>query len=291
MVDLFVPRRGRNAEARLSLIAAGDLPAQPAFKNLLKISTLGVNLEQFRLNHALKHDSLEKLLAAENPRPIVLRSDEKQTGYCISQSHYQNWCDRIQISLNNFHSESPTEAGISESALSNLLNFPGAHKILSQVLELMRSRGLIKLNGTLFHLPDHQVQLSREQRVFIEKIKPLLKDAGKVPPRTLELEEMSGIPLKALRSVLREAGRSGSVIQVADNRHFLPETISELASFTESLANQSEGGSFTVVEFRDASGIGRNLCIEILEYFDARGFTRREGNTRLIRTLKENIFG
>ena len=102
---------------------------------------------------------------------------------------------------------------------------------------------------------------------------------------------MSGIPLKALRSVLREAGRSGSVIQVADNRHFLPETISELASFTESLANQSEGGSFTVVEFRDASGIGRNLCIEILEYFDARGFTRREGNTRLIRTLKENIFG
>ncbi len=291
VVDLFVPRRGRNAEARLSLIAAGDLPAQPAFKNLLKISTLGVNLEQFRLNHALKHDSLEKLLAAENPRPIVLRSDEKQTGYCISQSHYQNWCDRIQISLNNFHSESPTEAGISESALSNLLNSPGAHKILSQVLELMRSRGLIKLNGTLFHLPDHQVQLSREQRVFIEKIKPLLKDAGKVPPRTLELEEMSGIPLKALRSVLREAGRSGSVIQVADNRHFLPETISELASFTESLANQSEGGSFTVVEFRDASGIGRNLCIEILEYFDAKGFTRREGNTRLIRTLKENIFG
>jgi hypothetical protein len=46
-----------------------------------------------------------------------------------------------------------------------------------------------------------------------------------------------------------------------------------------------------VIAFRDASGIGRNLCIEILEYFDAKGFTRREGNSRLIRTQKENIFG
>ncbi|MEC8357519.1 MAG: SelB C-terminal domain-containing protein, partial [Pseudomonadota bacterium] len=68
-------------------------------------------------------------------------------------------------------------------------------------------------------------------------------------------------------------------------------TISELASFTQALANQDEEGAFTVIAFRDASGIGRNLCIEILEYFDAKGFTRREGNSRLIRTQKENIFG
>ncbi|MBG09716.1 MAG: selenocysteine-specific translation elongation factor [Gammaproteobacteria bacterium] len=290
VVDLFVPRRGRASEARLKELAAGDQPAQSALENLLKISTLGVNLKQFRLNHALKHDSLDKLLTAVNPRPIVFKTEEKLGGHCISQSHYQTWCDRIRVLLKNFHSKSPSEAGISESALSNRLNFSGAHEVLSQLLELMRSSGLINLNGTLFHLPNHRAQLSREQCEFIEKVQPRLKDAGKVPPRTLELVEMTGIPLKVLQGVLREAVRSGSVIQVADNRHFLPETISELASFTESLANQSKHGSFTVIAFRDASGIGRNLCIEILEYFDAKGFTRRDGNTRLIRAQKEEIF-
>ena len=66
----------------------------------------------------------------------------------------------------------------------------------------------------------------------------------------------------------------------------------QLAEFTEKVATDSdEADGFSVIQFRDASGIGRNLCIEILEYFDRVGFTRREGNSRFIRTEKENIFG
>ena len=291
VVDLFVPRRGRASEARLNTLTAADHPAQSGLKNLLEISPLGVNLKQFRLNHALRQDSLEKLLSAEDPTPIVFKAEDKQGGYCLSQLHYQHWCDRTRVLLTDFHRESPSEIGIAESALSNQLNYSGSHKMLSQMLELMHSSGLVGRNGTLFHLPDHQAQLSREQLEFQEKIQPLLKDAGSVPPRTRELVEMTGIPLKAMNRILKEAGRSGSVIQVAENRHYLPETISELASFTETLANQGEDGAFTVIAFRDASGIGRNLCIEILEYFDAKGFTRRVGNARIIRTQKENIFG
>ena len=65
----------------------------------------------------------------------------------------------------------------------------------------------------------------------------------------------------------------------------------QLAEFTEKLMeNTSEQDGFTVIQFRDQSGIGRNLCIEILEYFDRVGFTRRDGNTRFLRTEKENIF-
>ncbi len=291
VVDLFVPRRGRATEARLNTLAAADHPAQSGLKHLLDISPVGVNLKQFRLNHALRQNSLVKLLTAVHPPPIVFKADDKLGGYCLSQQHYQNWCDRTRLLLTNFHRQSPSEAGISESALSNQINYPGSHKMLSQMLELMCSSGLISRNGTQFHLPDHQAQLSREQHEFQEKIRPLLKEAGNVPPRTRELVEMTGIPLKSMNRILKEACKSGSVIQVADNRHYLPETISELASFTETLANQGEDGAFTVIAFRDASGIGRNLCIEILEYFDAKGFTRREGNARRIRTEKGNIFG
>jgi selenocysteine-specific elongation factor len=65
-----------------------------------------------------------------------------------------------------------------------------------------------------------------------------------------------------------------------------------LAELTEQLMNtHAEEGGFSVIQFRDESGIGRNLCIEILEYFDRVGFTRRDGNTRILRTDKENIFG
>ena len=78
---------------------------------------------------------------------------------------------------------------------------------------------------------------------------------------------------------------------MAENRYFLPETIMELAELTENLVDEiPEQNGFTVIQFRDQSGIGRNLCIEILEYFDRVGFTKRAGNARFLRTEKENIF-
>jgi selenocysteine-specific elongation factor len=39
---------------------------------------------------------------------------------------------------------------------------------------------------------------------------------------------------------------------------------------------------FTVKQYRDQTGIGRNLSIEILEYFDRQGVTRRIGDVRQI---------
>ena len=43
-----------------------------------------------------------------------------------------------------------------------------------------------------------------------------------------------------------------------------------------------DGNSFNVREFRDVSGIGRNVVIEILEYFDAKKFTKRTDNQRQV---------
>ena len=51
----------------------------------------------------------------------------------------------------------------------------------------------------------------------------------------------------------------------------------ELVELTKTINN---GQSFTVQEYRDAAGIGRNLCIELLEHFDHQGLTRRDGNQR-----------
>ena len=113
-----------------------------------------------------------------------------------------------------------------------------------------------------------------------------------MPPRTRELVEMTNIPLMSLERILRESAKAGTLIKVAENRYYLPETIMVLAGFIEQLMEaESDEAGFSVIQFRDASKIGRNLCIEILEYFDSVGFTRRDGNSRFVRTNKENIFG
>ena len=75
---------------------------------------------------------------------------------------------------------------------------------------------------------------------------------------------------------------SCSVAPVAGNRYFLPETISRLAEIAQDLAETDPAGTFTAASFKDRSGVGRNLTIEILEYLDRVGFTRRVGDARVV---------
>ncbi|EHH9176782.1 hypothetical protein J8477_003826, partial [Salmonella enterica] len=42
-------------------------------------------------------------------------------------------------------------------------------------------------------------------------------------------------------------------------------------------------GSTCAADFRDRLNVGRKLAIQILEYFDRIGFTRRRGNDHLLR--------
>ena len=58
----------------------------------------------------------------------------------------------------------------------------------------------------------------------------------------------------------------------------LPEVIGELRQELRALAGT--GGRFSVIEAKTHLGLGRDLTIEILEYFDAARFTRRVGNAR-----------
>ena len=60
----------------------------------------------------------------------------------------------------------------------------------------------------------------------------------------------------------------------------------------ETLARETEDGTFTTAAYRDASGIGRNLTVDMLEYFDRIGFTRRVDDThrRILRYAK-TLFG
>ena len=56
------------------------------------------------------------------------------------------------------------------------------------------------------------------------------------------------------------------------------------------LADGSPEGAFTAAAFKDSSGVGRNLTIQVLEYLDKMGATRRQGDARILLRGSE-VFG
>ena len=93
-----------------------------------------------------------------------------------------------------------------------------------------------------------------------------------------------------LELLLKKAVKRGDLHRVTDKRYALSGQLHELACALNSLADGGE--PITVIAVKSHFGTGRNLTIEILEYFDRIGFTRRHGDTRLIldRELPDKLF-
>src|SRR5262249_51344783 len=118
---------------------------------------------------------------------------------------------------------------------------------------------------------------------------PAADDLG--PPRVGELAASIGVELQPFERFLKRLERFGRVAPVAPNRVFLPETVARLAEIAAELADALSEAQFTAASFKDRSGIGRNLTIEVLEYLDRIGATRRVGNARIVVRSAAALFG
>ena len=293
IIDSFVPRRGRGSNERIAALQAMNQDDYPALCSLLKLLPGGVDLQQFARSRNCNPEGIACLLSQleEDQVPFTrLEIGQDSVPFLLHNPLLREVEQQILKALAQFHQTQPSQAGIAEPALSRLVEFEKSHLLFHAILDNLIRQQQIKRTGTLLHLPQHKARLSLEEQNFLDQIRPILMDAGFLPPRTRELVDMTGMKLGNLERVLARARKSGNLVQVAANRHYLPETMIQLAEFTESLAENKEDG-FTVIEFRDQLGIGRNLCIEILEYFDRVGFTLRDGNNRFLRTSRENLFG
>ena len=122
---------------------------------------------------------------------------------------------------------------------------------------------------------------SLEQQIFAS-VKPLLEDEPVKPPVLHDLAKAVDQSPKDLEKILNQVVKAGQLVRPVKNRYFLPEAMEELKGYLAQAAD--EQGQFTVKQYRDVAGTGRNLAIEVLEYFDRTGVTRRLGDIRQIVT-------
>jgi len=118
----------------------------------------------------------------------------------------------------------------------------------------------------------------------------MMEEGGLRPPRVREIAEDLNQTPQMIERFLFRAARLGIVHAVAKNRFYPPATMRDMGRLTERLAAKSEDGIFSVADFRDATDIGRNVAIQVLEYFDRSGFTQRIGEGRKIRNPVDEVF-
>jgi selenocysteine-specific elongation factor len=200
----------------------------------------------------------------------------------IMTKHFDSIIESLLVDLDAWHKENPHAKGLSANQVTKFI--PQGCTINRQIIdELVAKEELFKDGNTLAR-PGYSARLSDPTQKIWSRVEPILiKDPTK-PPVLHELAKQLSLEPKVLEKSLKECLKSDLLVRPVANRYFTHDGIAELKRLMKQAAN---GNEFTVKEYRDVSGIGRNLCIEILEYFDGQGITQRLGDKRKI--LKEDF--
>ncbi len=287
VVDPFPPRRGRARPERLAVVAAlREDDAGTALERL--VETAGhAALAPFALARNFAVETAAELADAAR----LVRCGDRRGPHAASLVCLAALGERLEAALGERHRAEPDMLGVPRAALVRQLRAVAPEPVLDAALGTAIAADRIVRDGAVLRLPAHQPRLTREDERLWQRVEPLLAVDDLRPPRVRELAQSLGIEPNVAVRQMKRFERFGRVAPVAANRYFLPETIARLAGLARELAEADPGGTFTAAVFKDKSGTGRNLTIEILEYLDRIGITKRVGDARIVLPGADAAFG
>ena len=287
VLDPMPPRRGRSRPERLAVLAAmTEADAGDALERQIEAAGI-VELARFALIRNLPQSEVEALADAAELR----RFGAGPNALAIGAERLTRLGEGIVSALGQVHAAQPDALGPSRAALLRRLRGEAPETALDAALAELQGTGKVVRDGAVLRLAEHRPRLSREDERLWAQVQPLLGADALRPLRVRELAAELSLQPEPLTRFLKRVERFGRVAQIAPNRFFLPETVERLAEIARELAEASPEGHFTAAEFKDRSGIGRNLAIEVLEYLDKIGVTRRDGDTRTVLRSTAEVFG
>ncbi len=275
VLDPAAPGRGRTSLRRLAELSllAEPKPLTEILKNWLQARPDGSSRTQLSRLFNLTDIEIDTLLATntfiENKHGIIAPE--------ILQRHQQQTLRAIE----QWQTANPQQPGLPLQQIASLTRINNG--LLSLCLEMLIKDKHLSLDGNLYRLPNHAAQLSPPLISLWARVEPLLAQEPTKPPVLHELAKQLSMEPIAATKLLNQLVGAGFLLKPVANRYFLPAGLERLRELVIETAHGSDAQGFGVADFRDSCGIGRNLCIEILEYFDRTGVTQRIGDRRKLR--------
>lgn len=272
VLDPFAPTRHRRSPERLAQLQA--LATRNALEDVLPALLLNseTGLDPRRLERQFNRPRDTWVLPA-NIRLI----DTRQGSLLFSADRWEALKAPLLGHLARFHQLEPDQMGPDRDRLRRFAGTSLDRPTFISLVDELLTSGAMLASGPWLHLPEHQVRLSEEDEALWRQLQPLFEQAGFNAPWVRDL----GHDEVTVRLLLRKMARLGLVHQVVRDLFYTETVIRRLAAMLVQLAAQNP--VIQVTAFRDAVGLGRKRSIQILEYFDRLGLTRRFGDKRHLR--------
>ena len=138
----------------------------------------------------------------------------------------------------------------------------------------------LKSDNALIRLRDYKIVLTPEQKEICDAIARVLKDGGTTPEDLKTLPDAIQVNARSVRDVVSAMQAMGNLVRLDDTLLFHPEVMEDV---TRQLVDYlKENGEIDVSTFRSLIGTTRKFAVPLLNYFDTRGITIRQGDVRVL---------
>lgn len=267
---LTPPKRGKRQPAFIRWLKQLENADSAVEKVTLLLEQRPRTAEELEWLLQLSPGALSEVLTAVAP--------EIAGDYLLPQKDARQWQTELLVALENYHNEHDDRPGIGRDRLRRIAlpNLPES-LVLALIATLLDKQALRNNHGWL-HLPDFEIGFDDREDALWQQVRPLFGDQAWW---VRDLAAQAGCEEAPMRQLLRKAAQGGEIVAIVKDRYFAQPQIVRFADIIRERAASTL--STSAADFRDRLGVGRKLAVQILEFFDRCGFTRRKGNEHLLR--------
>lgn len=217
--------------------------------------------------------------------PHEVPKSRRAGAWWVTEDLHHEVEEAVTAALDEHHREHPLREGadlsVARAAAAGILDRRGRASdgtLVDAILEALAETGVVVRTASEIRLASHRVALeSRSEDV--ERLVDAITSAEPSPPTVAEL-----VAAGHAREVIDAAARQGTIVRISQDMVMSREFVQRAEAV---LRGQGDAG-ITVSAFREAVGTSRKYAVPLLEYFDRRGTTRRQGDLRFPQDIEQS---
>ena len=287
IIDPLSIPKGRSKPERIEdLHIMNKNKLKDALAFLLSKKTWGMDLKKFTVKRNLNKIEAQNLFKTNEIK--VFNEKDKLWGFSVL-----NWSICINIVydyIDIFFKQNYNLAILNEEKIIQKFESVSPRYVIRHILnELISSKKLLR-NGKELFLTEHKIIFSSEELNMWKKIKHALDKNKYHPPTINEVAKELNFETKDTEQIFKKALKLNYLVQVSLNRYFYRDIILYYANIVEKISAANTNHKLELSIFRNEVRISRNLTIELLEFFDRKGFTIRLKNERYLQKKANQVF-
>lgn len=203
--------------------------------------------------------ALRDLPEVPNPNTIV-----------IATARWKAISEQARAQVTEYHRLYPLRPGIPRQELLQRLKISSAHFAI--LLERWLAEGMLKENQGRLALPEHEIRFTPAQENQVQALLQRFAQNPFAPPTTAECIQSVG------EEIFQALLMRGDLIAVSSEIVFRRADFERMVEYLRQALCRE--GHLTVAQVRDLFQSSRKYILPFLEYLDAQGLTRRDGDYR-----------